>query len=62
MAAKPKEKPKATPKKAKNKPSNGKGDTPRNCFSSGYKKNYDDVNWDDYDKELWNADNGNRPS
>ena len=62
MAAKPKEKPKATPKKRKNKPSNGKGDAPRNCFSDGYKKNYDDINWDDYDKELWKSDGGNQPS
>jgi hypothetical protein len=45
MAAKPKEKPKATPRRAKNKPSNGKGDEPRNCFSSDYKKNYDNINW-----------------
>ena len=62
MAEKPKEKPKATPKKAKNKPSYGKGDTPRNCFSKDYKKNYDDINWDDYDDALWNDDRGNQPS
>lgn len=23
----------------------GKGDKPRNCFSSTYKKNYDDIDW-----------------
>lgn len=24
---------------------NGKGDTPRNCFSSQYKHNYDQIDW-----------------
>ena len=47
MAAKPKEKPKTTPKKAKNKPYNGKGDAPRNCFSDDYKTNYENINWSD---------------
>ena len=47
MAVKPKEKPKATPKKRKNKPSNGKGAAPRNCFSDDYKTNYDNINWSD---------------
>ena len=23
----------------------GKGDKPRNCFSSGYKDNYEAINW-----------------
>lgn len=23
----------------------GKGDKPRNCFSSDYKSNYDEINW-----------------
>ena len=23
----------------------GKGDKPRNCFSTGFKNNYDDINW-----------------
>ena len=24
---------------------NGKGDSPRNCFSKAYKSNYDTINW-----------------
>jgi len=24
---------------------NGKGDSPRNCFSKAYKSNYDNINW-----------------
>ena len=24
---------------------NGKGDKPRNCFSSNFKNNYDQINW-----------------
>jgi hypothetical protein len=24
---------------------NGKGDSPRNCFSKEYKKNYDAIDW-----------------
>lgn len=25
---------------------NGKGDSPRNCFSKQFKNNYDDISWD----------------
>tara|TARA_R100001082_G_scaffold4038_1_gene3119 strand:+ start:528 stop:680 length:153 start_codon:yes stop_codon:yes gene_type:complete len=32
----------------------GKGDKPRNCFSNGYKNNYDSINWED-DKKCANA-------
>ena len=24
---------------------NGKGDSPRNCFSEGYRSNFDGINW-----------------
>ena len=24
---------------------NGKGDSPRNCFSDGYRSNFDGINW-----------------
>ena len=24
---------------------NGKGDSPRNCFSEGYRNNFDRINW-----------------
>ena len=26
-------------------PTNGKGDSPRNCFSKQYKDNYETINW-----------------
>ncbi len=29
----------------KEKKQAGKGDKPRNCFSSGYKDNYEAINW-----------------
>jgi len=29
----------------KPQPTSGKGDKPRNCFSSNFKKNYDEINW-----------------
>jgi len=31
----------------KEKKQAGKGDKPRNCFSSGYKDNYEAINWGD---------------
>jgi len=30
-----------------NKKQAGKGDKPRNCFSSGYKDNYEAINWEE---------------
>lgn len=30
----------------------GKGDKPRNCFSSQYKDNYDSINWKTRKKKL----------
>lgn len=37
----------------------GKGDKPRNCFSSKYKNNYDDINWGDKNKILKKKKNSN---
>tara|TARA_Y100001973_G_scaffold59283_1_gene87265 strand:+ start:2761 stop:2898 length:138 start_codon:yes stop_codon:yes gene_type:complete len=31
--------------KKKQKLQNGKGDTPRSCFSKKYRSNYDDIEW-----------------
>jgi hypothetical protein len=31
---------------------NGKGDSPRNCFSKEYKKNYDSIDWGNGKKEI----------
>jgi len=31
---------------------NGKGDSPRNCFSKQFKDRYDDINWRDKNKTL----------
>jgi hypothetical protein len=31
----------------KEKKQAGKGDKPRNCFSSGYKDNYEAINWEE---------------
>lgn len=33
------------PNKQKSSQSNGKGDSPRNNYSSNFKKNYDQINW-----------------
>jgi hypothetical protein len=39
----------------------GKGDKPRNCFSQKYRKNYDDINWNNKqkknEKNTYNSDN-----
>ena len=29
----------------------GKGDKPRNCFSSKFKKNFDEIDWKDKNKK-----------
>jgi len=39
----------------KEKKQAGKGDKPRNCFSSGYKDNYEAINWGE--KKCVNASN-----
>tara|TARA_R110002012_G_scaffold315429_1_gene529238 strand:- start:415 stop:564 length:150 start_codon:yes stop_codon:yes gene_type:complete len=39
----------------KEKKQAGKGDKPRNCFSNGYKSNYEEINWED--KKCANASN-----
>jgi len=39
----------------KEKKQAGKGDKPRNCFSSGYKDNYETINWGN--KKCANASN-----
>ena len=31
---------------------NGKGDSPRNCFSKQFKDRYDDINWRNKNKTL----------
>ena len=33
------------PKGKKSKGSNGKGDSPRSCFSKKYRNNYEDIDW-----------------
>jgi hypothetical protein len=30
----------------------GKGDKPRNCFSSSFKNNYDEINWGEQQNKL----------
>jgi hypothetical protein len=45
----------------KEKKQSGKGDKPRNCFSSGYKDNYDVINWES-SKKCANASNAKKTS
>jgi len=45
----------------KEKKQSGKGDKPRNCFSNGYKSNYESINWRG-DKQCANASNVNKNS
>jgi len=38
---------------------NGKGSSPRNCFSKRFKSNYDEINWDQpVDHEQTRKHNG----
>jgi hypothetical protein len=33
----------------------GKGDKPRNCFSSSFKNNYDEINWGEQQNKNSNS-------
>ena len=35
----------------------GKGDKPRNCFSSSFKNNYDEINWGEQQNKKSDCDN-----
>jgi hypothetical protein len=44
----------------KPQPTSGKGDKPRNCFSSKFKNNYDEIDWDKSKAPKSNAKEPNK--